>query len=239
MKDAMPGDRDEDRKTVSSSETFLRFRPAAGLFVLAAAALVFVLIAADVTNAGRGTVVDARFSIWLHTHRAPVLMAFFRLISRVHANLGVSLVTVGLCAYLWAKHLRDWVLTFLLAVFGGMLLNVALKFVFVRARPSFPDAMPQLTTFSFPSGHTMLASVFYGSLCAFFFSRTRSGKLRALVILSSVLMIALVGFSRMYLGAHYLTDVLGGMAEGLAWLAVCFLIVSTRRRRRGRRRQPA
>lgn len=222
----------EVRKAKTSSGQFLELHPAAGLLTLALAACLFVLIAVDVVNGGAGQLLDSRLSFWLHSHSSPLITVLFRLISKLHTGLIVSIVTVLICAYLWAKHLGDWVLTFVLAVFGGMLLNVSLKHVFERLRPSFVDEVPRLSTFSFPSGHTMLASVFYGSLCAFVFSRTQSRKIRALVILSAVLMVVLVGFSRIYLGAHYLTDVLGAIAEGLAWLAVSFLTVGVLRRRR-------
>ena len=110
-------------------------------------------------------------------------------------------------------------------VFGGMLLNVVLKNLFVRPRPHFDDSVRVLTTFSFPSGHTMLAAVFYGALCAFVVSRLRGWMLRVLAVFAAIFMIVLVGFGRMYLGVHYLSDVLGAMAEGLAWLSVCFLTV--------------
>jgi membrane-associated phospholipid phosphatase len=217
-------DRDKDREAGSAAEGLDGLHLTASLVALAAAALIFALIVLDVAVGGRATLIDARLSTWLHTHSTPILTTIFRLISRIHSGLIVSIVTLAICAYLWTRHLRDWVLTFLLAVFGGMLLNVALKHLFERLRPSFADAIPRLTTFSFPSGHTLLASVFYGSLCAFFVARTQRRKLRALGILSAVLITALVGFSRIYLGAHYLTDVLGAMVEGLAWLAVIFLI---------------
>jgi undecaprenyl-diphosphatase len=120
----------------------------------------------------------------------------------------------------------------MLAVFGGILLNVVLKHLFLRPRPEWKDPLLTLTTYSFPSGHTMVATVFYGSLCAFVFSSVRDWRWRVLAVVVSALMISLVGFSRIYLGVHYLSDVLAAIAEGLAWLAFSFLAVDFAKRRR-------
>jgi membrane-associated phospholipid phosphatase len=225
----------EDRDGEAPADRAKGTHITAGVVTLVSAALIFGLIALDVALGGKATLIDARLSAWLHTHSTPGLTNISRLVSAIHSGLIVSAVTVALCVYLWKRRLRDWVLTFLLAVFGGMLLNVALKHLFERLRPSFPDTIQRLTTFSFPSGHTMLAAVFYGTMCAFFVARTRSRNVRALVIIAAVLMMALVGFSRIYLGAHYLTDVLGALAEGFAWLGLCFLIAGIAGKRRNLR----
>jgi len=107
-----------------------------------------------------------------------------------------------------------------LSVFGGLLLNKILKLIFHRARPQFRDTVQALTSYSFPSGHTMIATVFYGALAAFVIANSKSWLLRILAIAIALTLIMLVAFSRIYLGAHYLSDVLGAMAEGLAWIAL-------------------
>jgi undecaprenyl-diphosphatase len=141
-------------------------------------------------------------------------------------------MTLAVSGYLWIKRVRVWVLTLMLAVFGGMLLNFLLKDVFVRPRPHFDDPLLTLTTYSFPSGHTMMATVFYGTLCALIVSRIVFWRWRVLAIVAAGVMILLVGFSRIYLGAHYLSDVLAAIAEGLAWIAFCLLVVGELERRR-------
>jgi undecaprenyl-diphosphatase len=203
------------------------------LLLLLIAAWVFGAIAEDVVTLDPLTIIDARFSAWLHSHTLPWLTPAMLLITRVHSLLGVTVMTLAVCVYLWTKRLRVWVLMLMLAVFGGMLLNLLLKHVFVRQRPHFVDPLLTLTTYSFPSGHTLMATVFYGTLCALVMSRARHWRWRLLAFAVAGLMILLVGFSRIYLGAHYLSDVLAAIAEGLAWLAFCSIAVGEWNRRHG------
>jgi undecaprenyl-diphosphatase len=227
-------------------KTFIKARfsteDASGLFltllllVLIAAACVFGAIAEDVVNRDPLTITDARFSAWLHEHSAPHLTRFMLVVTHLHSTLGVTAMTLAICAYLWIKRLRVWVLKLMLSVFGGMLLNALLKQVFMRTRPRFENPLLVLTSYSFPSGHTMMATVFYGTLCLLIMTRVRGWLPRGLAVASSASLILLVGFSRIYLGVHYLSDVMAAIAEGLAWLAFCLIAVEELGRRRMRRR---
>jgi undecaprenyl-diphosphatase len=137
-----------------------------------------------------------------------------------------------LAAYFHMRKLNYWLLTVAVVVPGGMLINVLLKYFFQRARPSFDDPLLTLATYSFPSGHTVNATLLYGVLACWLVMRFRGAGQRAAIIAGAVLMTALVGLSRMYLGVHYLSDVLAAFTEGCAWLAVCITAISTLRRRR-------
>ena len=111
------------------------------------------------------------------------------------------------------------------SVAGGALLNRSLKYVFHRPRPYFDDPILTLTSYSFPSGHTMAATVLYGVVAAYLLAKIPDWRWRVLIVISTSVLIALVGFSRIYLGAHYLSDVIGAMAEGVAWLSLCLTVV--------------
>jgi undecaprenyl-diphosphatase len=87
---------------------------------------------------------------------------------------------------------------------------------------------------SFPSGHTMMATIIYGFMAVFLISRTASWLSRFLIVTLMVVFVFLVALSRMYLGAHYLSDVLAAMAAGIAWLALCLTSMQTLRRHRGK-----
>ena len=86
-----------------------------------------------------------------------------------------------------------------------------------------------------PSGHTVAATLLYGVLACYFTRRAHSWGARAAIIAAACAMVLLVAGSRLYLGAHYLSDVMAGMLEGCAWLAICVTSVATLRRRQAAR----
>jgi undecaprenyl-diphosphatase len=120
---------------------------------------------------------------------------------------------------------RYWILTLALAVGGGLLLNVLLKYAYERARPQFDDPLLSLTSYSFPSGHTAGAVLFYGTLAAFLISRVYDRRWRVAFVSVAIVMAVLVAFSRMYLGAHYFSDVLAAACSSAAWLVLCLCLV--------------
>ena len=134
---------------------------------------------------------------------------------------------------LW-KRLWYWLLELVLVVAGGMLLNVSLKNLFDRARPGWADPLMALADPGFPSGHTMMATIIYGFMAIFLIPTSASWLSRFLILALAVFLVFLVALSRMYLGAHYLSDVLAAMAAGVAWMALCLTSVETLRRHRVR-----
>lgn len=110
----------------------------------------------------------------------------------------------------------------LVALGGGLLLNQLLKWVFHRPRPGIARLL-EVGGYSFPSGHAMVSIAFYGFLAYLFWSNIRQTNLRYLVTFGLVILIALIGISRIYLGVHYPSDVLAGFAAGGFWLTSCIL----------------
>jgi hypothetical protein len=101
------------------------------------------------------------------------------------------------------------------------------------------DPFVTLLTYSFPSGHTLGASVFYATLTAYLLTRIASFRVRMAIAGFAGTMVLLVALSRLYLGAHFLSDVLAAAAEGIAWVGVCLMAVATLQRARTVRRAPA
>jgi undecaprenyl-diphosphatase len=120
----------------------------------------------------------------------------------------------------------------LFAVAGGALLNVAMKGEFERARPPIAmrdPAVAQLASLSYPSGHAMGSTVGIG-LCVYLVLRCVHWRRRKIAgVAALVLLISLIGFSRIYLRAHWCSDVLGGIIIGAAWLIFCLGIYEWRR----------
>jgi len=209
------------------SKGFLSGHLAAGIVVFAIMTLTLGEISEDAIKHEPLTVADARLSTWLHVHGSPLLTKAMFVATSFGAPLTVTCIAVAVGLYLLWRRRFYWLAALVLSVPGGALLNRLLKYAFHRARPHFDDPILTLTSYSFPSGHTMMASVLYGVVAAYLFAQTPDWRWRVLIIFSGSFLIALVGFSRIYLGAHYLSDVLGAMAEGLAWLSLCLTVVYT------------
>ncbi|MDC8760041.1 phosphatase PAP2 family protein [Janthinobacterium fluminis] len=205
----------------------------AGVALLLAAAWIFGAIAEAVMGAAQITVIDVQISQWFNAHAVAWLTGVMVVVTHAHSVAGIVALTALLALYFYRKQARFWLLTLLVAMPGVMVLNVLLKYLFVRARPSFetPILDLQLSSYSFPSGHTATATVLYGLLGAYLVCRTPKWGARAAIALGAALMVALVALSRIYLGAHYPSDVLAAMAESCGWLAVCMTASSHLRRR--------
>jgi membrane-associated phospholipid phosphatase len=197
----------------------------AAMAVLLVAAAAFAIIAEQVATAAPILARDAQVSVWLHAHGSPAITALLFAITQLHSILGVIILSLIAAFFVWRNGDRLWVLSLALVVPGGMLINSALKLLFDRARPTWDDPLLTLTTGSFPSGHATGSTLFYGFLACYLVRRAKSGLARALAILGCAAMVVLVGFSRVYLGVHYLSDVLAGMSLGTAWLALCMIAV--------------
>ena len=204
-----------------------------GALVLVGASWLFGGIAEDVVTGDPLTIVDAQVAAWFHAHAEPALTHSMLLFTNLHGTWGITLLSILMALFLIWKRAWEWLLALVLAVPGGMLLNVLTKQAFGRARPDFAEPMLALTTFSFPSGHVAASTLFYGLLAAFVVARIKAWRWRVLVPILAFLVVALVALSRVALGAHYLSDVLAGFAESIAWLALCLTAIHTLRRRRG------
>jgi undecaprenyl-diphosphatase len=203
-----------------------------GIALILCAAWAFGAIAEDVVNGDAITLLDVRLAHWFRAHATTGFTDAMLFITHWNSILGSSIMGALLAFWFWRRKAHYWLVVVLVAVPGGMLLNVALKHVFHRARPSLEDPLLTLTTYSFPSGHTAAATVFYGLIACFLLGRVKAWPARAAIVTACCLMVALVALSRMYLGAHYLSDVLAAAAEGAAWLATCITAVSALQRRR-------
>lgn len=218
-------------------DNYLGLQLTLGALVLVAAAWLFGAIAEDVLTSAPLILVDAAIAQWAHRHASPEVTQFMLVVSRWNGTLAICSYAALVAAVLAWRRAWYWLGTLIATVPAGMLINVMMKLAFHRARPSFDDPIVTLTTYSFPSGHVAGATLFYGFLFALLASRTRSWTARLALGLAALAMIVLVASSRMYLGAHYLSDVLAAFAEGTAWLTLCVVGIHTYRRHRAEERR--
>jgi membrane-associated phospholipid phosphatase len=203
-----------------------------GALLMVLAVAVFGQLAAEVMGHEEITVLDLHIANWFNVHHFEPMTSFMLAISLAHMMVGVLLLMAVLGYIMWRRGQTYWLWALLISVPSGMLLNVFLKYVFQRSRPVFQEPLVTLMTYSFPSGHASAATLFYGLLASYVVITSRNWSVRLGTAAACTLMVLLVAFSRVYLGAHYLSDVLAGMAGSAAWLTVCITAISTLRRRR-------
>lgn len=129
----------------------------------------------------------------------------------------VILLIVAFAAILALIGYRRELIFYLGVIGSSALLNLLLKVVFQRARPDI-NRIVEATGFSFPSGHSMSAFTLYGITIYFLWKHLKYGWMRTTVVLTGTVLIAMIGISRVYLGVHYPSDVIGGYLVSAAWL---------------------
>ncbi len=217
-----------------SPEGYLGLHLTAGLLVILAAGWWFGDIAEDMSRDAATRLLDEHVASWFHERATPTLTEIARVVTFFGSVGFVAVAASGVALVLIVRKSWDRLLVLTLAVGGGSLLNILLKHFFHRQRPVLENPLLTLMSFGFPSGHTMGATLLYGVLAVFVVHSVRAWRFRLLSVCGAVLAVGLIGLSRIYLGAHYLTDVLGAIAVGLAWLSFCWTGVDTLRRWRRR-----
>jgi undecaprenyl-diphosphatase len=145
-----------------------------------------------------------------------------------------TIVLIGVVVAGVLARRRQWLYlgTWITAVGGSAALNQLLKQLFARPRPYFEHPLLLETSYSFPSGHAMDSFVVYGMLAYFAVLALESWHARTAVVFGAALLVLLIGFSRMYLGVHYFSDVVAGYAAGGVWLSTLVTGAETIRRRK-------
>jgi undecaprenyl-diphosphatase len=165
------------------------------------------------------TALDEAVRAALHARSSPALTAVMLWLTHLGAER--VLVPLGAAAALWlARESRRAAWLFVAVLLGGELLSEGLKLLFHRPRPHPFFGVAEPFTYSFPSGHAFMSVCFYGLLALYAAPRLRTHAARVILWIAVAAIAAVVGFSRVYLGVHYLSDVIGGYALGVAWIAV-------------------
>ncbi|CAN5176433.1 hypothetical protein BH18ACT12_BH18ACT12_09870 [soil metagenome] len=204
--------RNRDPRTVALSALALGF---------AAAVAAFAHLAEDYLTGDPIVRWDVRFAKWLHEHGSDPLVRVFDVITLAGNGVVLFVVVTAIGIVLLRRTRPNEAAVIALAFAGSMVLNALLKLAFQRARPEL--AFVELDTYSFPSGHAAVSTATFATIAFLLGRRYRSLRACVLIALGALVAILLVGFSRLYLGAHYLSDLLAGMSFGLAWAMLCLL----------------
>jgi len=173
---------------------------------------------------------DHQIAGWFHAHLSQVLVNLLRLSSEPGSAQWIGIVLFLAVVFLVWKRAWPALVTIIVAVPGGMLLNELLKLAVHRHRPFLDGWFVDWSGYSFASGHTIGATLLYGQLLLFLLPLMKSKRWQRLSILSAAMLVMLVGFSRIALGAHYLSDVIAAIFLGVLWLMICALLLRPMRR---------
>ncbi len=202
------------------------------------AGIVFFIVVAMEVSAGNTQNVDENILRSLRQSdnlEQPVGPAWLPEIGRDLTALGgvagLCLLTAAVAGYLLmaAKYRALGLLA--VATLGGLVLSTLLKDLFSRPRPTVVPHLSYVATSSFPSGHSMLAASVYLTLGFLLAGLVVERLLKTYFVVAALVLTLLVGFSRVYMGVHYPTDVLAGWSVGLAWALLCGLAARWLRQR--------
>jgi PAP2 superfamily protein len=167
---------------------------------------------------------DHELAGWFHERLTPVFVSVLRAFTDFGSGEWIGLVMCGLVLFFAWKRWWPSLVLLIVAVPGGMLLNEWVKILVHRQRPFLDGPFVDWSGYSFASGHTIGATLLYGQLLLFILPALKARHWRFLSIVSAISLVALVGFSRIALGAHFLTDVLAAILFGIIWLALCAVL---------------
>ncbi len=213
------------RFSLSSRSSFLiTLEVAVGILACILSLGIFVLFAKEILE--RDTIhLDQHISLFVYTLRTPWLTSVMLFITSLGARYLLILAALTGIIFSIKRHKKEAVL-FGVALAMGTILNLFFKEVAQRPRPTFSPLVVE-TSFSFPSGHSMNAFIFYALIAYFSYHFFRNKKLAIVTSCFSAVIILLIGFSRIYLGVHYFTDVLAGYIAGFWWFVTILLVEHT------------
>jgi membrane-associated phospholipid phosphatase len=194
----------------------LGWRLATGLLAAVGAAFFFGWLASEVFEGETGAFDDAIRGA-IHQTATPSLTTAMIFFTRLGSVWGISALFIFASAVLlYLRHKRAAMILWIMMA-GEVVLDIAVKNSFQRARPAPFFDFPLPASYSFPSGHAFASLCFFGAAARIVSTRTKNRAWKILVWLAAASLILIIGVSRIYLGVHYPSDVLAGYAAALVW----------------------
>jgi membrane-associated phospholipid phosphatase len=220
---------------------FLTLHIVIGLVVCVLTTWIFAAILDSVSEHDVLVRRDIALANWFYLNGTPLGDRIFVAITLCGSPVAMVVLFVAALAFLWRRNERTLLTAWILSYVGGTLLDVAMKEIIRRPRPEYAALFLHGNSWSFPSGHSMGSLIGYSMLAYTIITlRPAMGTAaRAAIWAGAAVIIILIGYSRLYLAVHFLSDVVAGYTLGALWLAVCFTGLHLVNRRDALRRTTA
>ena len=187
-------------------------------FLMAGMGIAIIIVSGLVIASGGNLALDLSLGELLVSAREPGFVRAFSIVSFFASTLFVIGALCVICFWLWRARMRKYIVPLLVSLAGSTLMTFILKFAIHRSRPDFGAVSTFF--FSYPSGHATAAVALYGFLVYILWHKIQSWQHRIHVLFLGGGVVAFIGFSRLYLGVHWLSDVVAGYLVGALWLFI-------------------
>ena len=162
---------------------------------------------------------DQAIHAWFGNERQPGMTVLLGTATNIGGVLGMAVLVAVVAAILLARKERASAVFVVVTAGVGALLNLGLKMIFARARPDLASAIAEARWYSFPSGHAMGSFITFGALAYLVLRQPWPWAAKSAGLAVAMTMVVLVGLSRVYLGVHWASDIVGGWSAGTVWMA--------------------
>lgn len=190
------------------------------IYIIIPSIIVIVLITLKIITKEELIIDKLAYNVLVTKLRSPSLTNFMKVITKFSDTISIIILAViltSLFLYKWKDKNIAKIIPCSIAMVASI--NQLLKFIFQRERPN-GYRLIEMTGYSFPSGHAMISMAFYGLLIYIIQKKVKNKPLRLILIIINIAIIILVGISRIYLGVHYLSDVITGYLISLIYLVL-------------------
>jgi undecaprenyl-diphosphatase len=180
---------------------------------------------------------DQMIREWVHRYASPGMTSAMNAISLLGYNILIVELAIALAIFAWLRWRRA-LLWLAVAMTGSLVLDLTLKYIYHRMRPTAYFGMAP-HSYSFPSGHALCSFCFYGVLAGLLSARLKSFALQMVIWCLAAALVIAIGVSRIYLGVHYPSDVVAGYLAATVWVGTVIVLDHVRRVRKGSKRKTA
>jgi len=190
----------------------------------------FLRLTLDVWSKDYIVKIDQTLASFIYSLRTPILTDIMKVITSLADVNTIIVLFIFIIVILLVLKKRSHIFPVVLTLLGNLIFVSLVKTILARPRPILANALVFEESYSYPSGHALIAITMYGLLVIYLFTFVKSPVIRRISLITGIVLIFLIGFSRIYLGAHWPSDVLASYLIGICWLSLILFLIEHRER---------